>query len=173
MHRSPNTILIQTLIFARYAKLKKQRLNVRDEREEIFNAAVIAFVKHCEISIYEECLFEVKAPLKQIAMELGLISKNGRYDRLNRLIDMMEEAGMVVVMHEFDKERYKQKAVRIFLLPDFFYSLGHTPESLKKNGCCNKSASYQEREQKLISRTRQSTRGKIKRLKRGRYARQP
>lgn len=113
-------------------KAKKQRLNVRDEREEIFNAAVIAFVKHCEISIYEECLFEVKAPLKQIAMELGLISKNGRYDRLNRLIDMMEEAGMVVVMHEFDKERYKQKAVRIFLLPDFFYSLGHTPESLKK-----------------------------------------
>lgn len=113
-------------------KAKKQRLNVRDEREEIFNAAVIAFVKHCEMSIYEECLFEVKAPLKQIAMELGLISKNGRYDRLNRLTDMMQEAGMIVVMHEFDKERYKQKAVRIFLLPDFFYSLGHTPESLRK-----------------------------------------
>ena len=37
-------------------------------------------------------------------MELGLLSKNGRYDRLNRLIDMMQEAGIAVVMHEFDKE---------------------------------------------------------------------
>ena len=113
-------------------KAKKQRLNVRDEREEIFNAAVIAFVKHCEISIYEECLFEVKAPLKQIAMELGLISKNGRYDRLNRLIDMMEEAGMVVVMHEFDKERYKQKSCKNFLVAGFFLFSWPYPRKPKK-----------------------------------------
>lgn len=113
-------------------KAKKQRLNVRDEMEEMCKAAFPAFIKHCEYSVYADCLFEIKAPLKQLAMELGLLSKNGRYDRLNRLIDMMQEAGLAVVMHEFDQERYKQKAVRVFLLPDFFYSLGHTQESLKK-----------------------------------------
>lgn len=113
-------------------KMKKQRLNLRDELEEMCKTVFPAFVKHCEYSIYAECLFEVKAPLKQLAMELGILTKNDRYDRLNRLIDMMQEAGLIVVMHEFDKERYKQKAVRIFLLPDFFYSLGHTEESLKR-----------------------------------------
>lgn len=113
-------------------KAKKQRLNVRDELEEMCQAVFPAFIKHCEYSVYADCLFEIKAPLRQLARELGLLSKNGRYDRLNRLIDIMQEAGMIVVMHEFDKDRCKQKAVRIFLLPDFFYSLGHTPESLKR-----------------------------------------
>ena len=116
----------------KHRKAKKQRLNVRDELEEMCKAAFPAFIKHCEYSIYSECLFEIKVPLKQIALELGILTKNGRYDRLNRLLEIMQEAGLAVVMHEFDQERYKQKAVRIFLLPDFFYSLGHTEESLKK-----------------------------------------
>lgn len=113
-------------------KAKKQRLNVRDELEELCKAAFPAFIKYAEYSIYAECLFEIKAPLKQLAYELGLLSPNGRYDRLNRLIEMMQEAGFMIAMHEFDKEQYKQKAVRLFLLPDFFYSLGHTETSLKK-----------------------------------------
>ncbi|GJI56927.1 hypothetical protein HEMROJRC1_20390 [Rodentibacter sp. JRC1] len=113
-------------------KSKKQRLNVRDELEEMCKSVFPALIKHCEYSVYADCLFEIKAPLKQLALELGVLSKNGRYDRLNRLLEMMQEAGLAVVMHEFDQERYKQKAVRIFLLPDFFYSLGHTEESLKK-----------------------------------------
>lgn len=113
-------------------KSKGQRLNVRDELEEVCKAAFPALIKHCEYSMYADCLFEIKAPLKQIAAELGLLAKNGRYDRLNSLLEIMQEAGLVVAMNEYDQERCKQKAVRIFLLPDFFYSLGHTPESLKK-----------------------------------------
>lgn len=110
---------------------KRQRLNIRDESEEILKALFPAFIKYCDYSIYSEFLFEVKAPLRQIAYEIGLLENTERYDRLHRAIDILQEAGLIVVINEFDKDLYRQRALRIFLLPDFFYSIGHTPEKLK------------------------------------------
>lgn len=111
---------------------KKMRLNVRDEAEEMANALFPVLIKHCEFSIHSEFLFEVRASLPQIAYEIGLLEQTNRYDRLHRAIETMQEAGLIVVINQFNADLYQQRAMRIFLLPDFFYSIGHTPEGLRK-----------------------------------------
>lgn len=110
---------------------KNMRLNVRDEAEEITKALFPLLIKYCDYSVHSEFLFEVKAPLRQIAYEMGLLEQTERYDRLHRALETMQEAGLIVAIHEFDMDLYRQKAMRIFLLPDFFYSIGHTPERLR------------------------------------------
>lgn len=107
------------------------RLNMRTEAEETAKALFTALIKYCEYNIHDEFLFEVKASISQIASEIGL-SHNERCDRVNRMLNTFQRAGLLIQINEFDKDLNHQKAARLFLLPDFFYSIGHTPESLKK-----------------------------------------
>ncbi|MDP8042541.1 hypothetical protein QJU11_10090 [Pasteurella atlantica] len=118
--------------FRNYRIKKEMRLNIRTEAEECFKALAPALIKYCDFNIRCKFLFEVKAPLSQIANEIGLLNKNGRYDRVNSMINTLRKIGVLIVINEFDKDLYVQKASRIFLLPDFFYSLGHTEQAFKK-----------------------------------------
>lgn len=44
---------------------------------------------------------------------------------------MLEQAGLIIILREMDHETKQRKAMRIWLKPEFFYSLGYTQEKLR------------------------------------------
>lgn len=121
-------------------KAKYQRLRIRSERREILDVLIPVLINFCDLSLTRDYLFEVKTDLATIAKQCGqhykYTDKNGnereRYDTINNAIKMLEEAELITVLREMDKTVGKQKAMRIWLNPEFFIMLGFSEAELRK-----------------------------------------
>lgn len=126
--------------FRALRRAKFQRLRIRSERREALHVLIPVLINFCDFSLTREYLFEIKTDLATIAKHCGqhykYIDKNGnerdRYDTVNNAIKMLEEAELITVLREMDKTVGKQKAMRIWLNPEFFLMLGFSEAELRK-----------------------------------------
>jgi hypothetical protein len=110
----------------------------RKERAETMTAVLRAALYHVELSSAGEYLFEVNTGIEQLASMIGQkhvypARKNtdGEWQQervvydcvLNALKDL-ELAKLLILSREFDTEAARYKAMRLFLRPEFFASMG-------------------------------------------------
>ena len=120
---------------------KHQREAIRRERREVLIVLFATLLSYCDCSPSSTYLFEVRANIEHLAKMcnqayLSWDNKNGkkrvRYDTILNAIEMLEEAELVTVLREYDKQGKKHKAMRIWLNVEFFLMFGITEQQLRK-----------------------------------------
>ncbi|WP_239686293.1 MULTISPECIES: hypothetical protein [Serratia] len=113
-----------------------QRLSVRSERRETADVLALAFVANCDYSPDSDYLFEVMCGVEDLAKQCGQlhVNTNGRktYDPILNTIRDWKDAGVIVVLKGQDPDTRQQKAMRIWLKPEFFEMLGFSISELRE-----------------------------------------
>lgn len=119
----------------------KQRLTIRRERIEALEVLSLLLLTYCDFSPASEYLFEVRATLGRLA-KMGNFSYiyydkiedkvRERYDSLLGALEMLEQAELITICRQYDKEERKHKPMRIWLNPEFLLMFGVTEQQLRK-----------------------------------------
>lgn len=116
-------------------KHQKKRLSIRSERRETLYALCYELINYADYSIDSDYLFEVMTNVETLAKNIKQlhIYPSGRktYDPVLKALIMLEQAGLIIILREMDHETKQRKAMRIWLKPEFFYSLGYTQAKLR------------------------------------------
>lgn len=114
---------------------QKKRLSIRSERRETLHALCYELINYADYCIDSDYLFEVMTNVETLAKNIRQlhIYPNGRrtYDPVLKALIMLEQAGLIIILREMDHETKQRKAMRIWLKPEFFYSLGYTQAKLR------------------------------------------
>lgn len=114
---------------------QKKRLSIRSERRETLYALSYELINYADYCIDSDYLFEVMTNVETLAKNIRQlhIYPSGRktYDPVLRALIMLEQAGLIIILREMDHETKQRKAMRIWLKPEFFYSLGYTQTKLR------------------------------------------
>jgi hypothetical protein len=115
---------------------RNQRVSVRSERREVFDSLGLALFSMCDYNADSEFLFEVMCGTHDLARATSLLYRTptGRltYDPILNALNDWEKAGLIIIVRGQDPETKQNKAMRIFLKPEFFEGLGFTVDELRK-----------------------------------------
>ncbi|EMB8480644.1 hypothetical protein VAH18_003467 [Providencia rettgeri] len=115
---------------------RKQRISVRSERRETFNALAMAMIAYSDYSSESDALFEVMCSVEKLAKLCGQLYRydNGRksYDPIRHALRDWEQADLIVIDRDFDIEAKQYKPMRIWIRPEFFHGLGFSPLELRE-----------------------------------------
>jgi hypothetical protein len=118
-----------------YREQKGMRLNIRSERQEMYQALDLAILYHLDIDSFGTGLFEITCSVEVLAKTINIyrIDEKGhaRYDTLLNAINDYEKTKQIIVYRAFDKENKVYKPMRIWLTLEFFKSRGYTEEELR------------------------------------------
>lgn len=118
-----------------------QRETIRLDRCEVLSVLVPTLIAYCDFSPANDYLFEVRANVEHLAQMcnqsyLYWDKKEGkrrtRYDTVRKALLMLEDAGLITVLRQFDKKGRKHKPMRIWLNVEFFLMFNVTEQQLKK-----------------------------------------
>ena len=114
---------------------RNQRISVRSERRETYDALAMAIVSYCDYSPDHEFLYEVMTSVEDLARLTGQFHQynGGRktYDPVLLALKDWEEAKLIIIHREFDHEVKQHKAMRIWIRPQFFETLGFSVAELR------------------------------------------
>ncbi|WP_084110627.1 hypothetical protein [Erwinia typographi] len=115
---------------------REQRISVRSERRETYYALAMAMIANCDYNPDDDYLFEVMCSSEELAKQIGQLhvdAATGRktYDPVYKAIGDWEAAGTLVVHRARDAETRQQKAMRIWIRPEFFDGLGFSMAELR------------------------------------------
>ncbi|HHR5914070.1 TPA: RepA family replication protein [Providencia alcalifaciens] len=117
----------------RYAR--QQRISVRSERRETFDALALAMVAYADYNPESEALFEVMCSVEKLAELCGQLYRydSGRksYDPILHALRDWEQANLIIIDRDFDIEARQYKAMRIWIRPEFFHGLGFSKHELR------------------------------------------
>lgn len=115
---------------------RRQRISVRSERREVYHALGLAIVSMCDYSPDSTYLFELMCGTHELAKMTGLLHKmpEGRltYDPVLNALSDWEKAGTIIIVRGQDPETKQNKAMRIFIKPEWFEGLGFSVNELRK-----------------------------------------
>lgn len=115
---------------------RNQRVSIRSERRETFNALTMAVISMCDYNPDSDYLFEVMCGTHDLARMTSLLhrTESGRltYDPVLNALDDWEKAGTIIQLNGQDPETKQNKAMRIFLTPAFFDGLGFSVAELRQ-----------------------------------------
>ncbi len=107
-----------------------RRISIRSERRQTLDALAMALIAYCDYSPESDYLFEVFASVEQLASVTGQrhLCDSGRvtYDPTLNALKQLADAQLIIVQHGHDPDTRQQKAMRIWLRPEFFQSIGFT-----------------------------------------------
>lgn len=107
-----------------------RRISIRSERRQTLDALSMALIAYCDYSPESDYLFEVFASVEQLAAITGQRHQceSGRvtYDPTLNALKQLADAQLIIVQHGHDPDTRQQKAMRIWLRPEFFLSIGFT-----------------------------------------------
>ena len=119
-----------------YREQKGMRLNIRSERQEMYQALDLAILRHLDIDSFGIGLFEITCSVEILAKTLNIFriddAGHARYDILLNAISDYEKTKQIIVYKAFDKENKVYKPMRIWLTLEFFKSRGYNEEELRK-----------------------------------------
>ncbi|MFC1040017.1 RepA family replication protein [Pasteurella multocida] len=126
---------LNALRIARY-----QRETIRKESREVMEVLIPTLISYCDMNLNSEFLFEVQANVEHIAKMCNQTyeykDSNGyvrvRYDTITNALNTFDEAGLITILREKDKVSGKNKAMRIWLNPEFFLMLGVSLKELRR-----------------------------------------
>ncbi|MCX8963076.1 hypothetical protein EHW64_18645 [Erwinia psidii] len=115
---------------------RDQRVSVRSERRETYYALAMAMIANCDYNPDSDYLFEVMCSVEELARQTGQLHTDavtGRktYDPVLHTLRDWKEAGTIVVLKGQDPDSRQQKAMRIWIKPEFFAGLGFRVEELR------------------------------------------
>lgn len=115
---------------------RNQRISVRSERRETFSVLAMAMIAHADYNPERESIFEVICSVEKLAALCSQLHQyeNGRksYDPILNALRDWEAAKLIIIHREFDVEAKQQKAMRIWIRPEFFYGLGFSLKALRE-----------------------------------------
>ncbi|WP_337049945.1 hypothetical protein [Serratia fonticola] len=115
---------------------RNQRVSVRSERREVFTVLALAMISMCDYNPDSEYLFEVMCGTHELARMTSLLHRTptGRltYDPILNALDDWEKAGTIIQLKGQDPETRQNKAMRIFIKPEWFEGLGFSVDELRK-----------------------------------------
>lgn len=120
---------------------KHQREAIRRDRREVLSVLVPTLISYCDFSPTSPYLFEVRANVEHIAKMCNQayqswddknLKSRVRYDTVRGALEMLENAELITVLREYDKQGRKHKAMRIWLNVEFFLMFGITEPQLRK-----------------------------------------
>ncbi|EAB6419142.1 hypothetical protein D6S13_24440 [Salmonella enterica subsp. enterica] len=114
---------------------RKQRISVRAERRETFDALAMAMIAYADYNPESEALFEVMCSVEKLAVLCGQLYRydSGRksYDPILHALRDWEQANLIIIDRDFDVEAKQYKAMRIWIRPEFFHGLGFSKQELR------------------------------------------
>lgn len=114
---------------------RKQRISVRSERRETFDALAMAMIAYADYNPESDALFEVMCSVEKLAELCGQLYRydSGRksYDPILHALRDWEQANLIVIDRDFDVEAKQYKAMRIWIRPEFFHGLGFSKLELR------------------------------------------
>lgn len=115
---------------------RKQRISVRSERRETFDALAMAMIAYADYNPESDALFEVMCSVEKLAELCGQLYRydSGRksYDPILHALRDWEQANLIVIDRDFDIEAKQYKAMRIWIRPEFFHGLGFSVLELRE-----------------------------------------
>lgn len=115
---------------------RKQRISVRSERRETFDALALAMIAYADYNPESDALFEVMCSVEKLAELCGQLHRydSGRksYDPILHALRDWEQADLIVIDRDFDVEAKQYKAMRIWIRPEFFHGLGFSKTELRE-----------------------------------------
>ena len=115
---------------------RKQRISVRSERRETFDALAMAMIAYADYNPESDALFEVMCSVEKLAELCGQLYRydSGRksYDPILHALRDWEQANLIVIDRDFDIEAKQYKAMRIWIRPEFFHGLGFSASELRE-----------------------------------------
>lgn len=115
---------------------RNQRVSVRSERREAYYAVAMAIISMCDYNPDSPYLFEVMCGTHDLARLTGLLHRTaeGRltYDPVLNALSDWEKAGTIILLRGQDPETKQNKAMRIFIRPEWFEGLGFSVDELRK-----------------------------------------
>ena len=115
---------------------RKQRISVRSERRETFDALAMAMIAYADYNPESSALFEVMCSVEKLAELCGQLYRydSGRksYDPILNALRDWEQAKLIIIDRDFDVEAKQYKAMRIWIRPEFFYGLGFSKQELRE-----------------------------------------
>ncbi|AYN25677.1 hypothetical protein D8682_00925 (plasmid) [Buttiauxella sp. 3AFRM03] len=115
---------------------RNQRVSVRSERREVYKALAMAIIAMCDYNADSDYLFEVMCGTHDLARATNLLHRTitGRltYDPILNALHDWEKAGLIVIVRGQDPETKQNKAMRIFIKPEWFEGLGFSVDELRK-----------------------------------------
>jgi len=115
---------------------RKQRISVRSERRETFDALAMAMIAYADYNPESDTLFEVMCSVEKLAELCGQLYRydSGRksYDPILHALRDWEQANLIVIDRDFDIEARQYKAMRIWIRPEFFHGLGFSKNELRE-----------------------------------------
>lgn len=115
---------------------RKQRISVRSERRETFDALALAMIAYADYNPESDALFEVMCSVEKLAGLCGQLHRydSGRksYDPILHALRDWEQADLIVIDRDFDVEAKQYKAMRIWIRPEFFHGLGFSKTELRE-----------------------------------------
>ncbi|WP_371694993.1 replication protein [Pasteurella multocida] len=126
---------LNALRIARY-----QRETIRKDSREVMEVLIPTLIAYCDMSLTSEFLFEVQANVEHIAQMCNQTYQyqdskgymRVRYDTITNALNTFDEAGLITILREKNKVSGKNKAMRIWLNPEFFLMLGVSLKELRK-----------------------------------------
>ncbi|HGN0870310.1 IncFII RepA protein family protein [Providencia alcalifaciens] len=114
---------------------RKQRISVRSERRETFDALAMAMIAYADYNPESDALFEVMCSVEKLAELCGQLYRydSGRksYDPILHALRDWEQANLIIIDRDFDIEAKQYKAMRIWIRPEFFHGLGFSKQELR------------------------------------------
>ncbi|CAG9436577.1 RepA family replication protein [Providencia alcalifaciens] len=114
---------------------RKQRISVRSERRETFDALAMAMIAYADYNPESDALFEVMCSVEKLAELCGQLYRydSGRksYDPILHALRDWEQANLIIIDRDFDVEAKQYKAMRIWIRPEFFHGLGFSKQELR------------------------------------------
>lgn len=115
---------------------RKQRISVRSERRETFDALAMAMIAYADYNPESDALFEVMCSVEKLAELCGQLYRydSGRksYDPILHALRDWEQADLIIIDRDFDIEAKQYKAMRIWIRPEFFHGLGFSKQELRE-----------------------------------------
>lgn len=115
---------------------RKQRISVRSERRETFDALAMAMIAYADYNPESDALFEVMCSVEKLAELCGQLYRyeSGRksYDPILHALRDWEQANLIIIDRDFDIEAKQYKAMRIWIRPEFFHGLGFSKLELRE-----------------------------------------
>lgn len=115
---------------------RKQRISVRSERRETFDALAMAMIAYADYNPESDALFEVMCSVEKLAELCGQLYRydSGRksYDPILHALRDWEQANLIIIDRDFDIEAKQYKAMRIWIRPEFFHGLGFSKQELRE-----------------------------------------
>ncbi|PHM67977.1 hypothetical protein [Xenorhabdus sp. KJ12.1] len=109
---------------------RNQRVSIRSERRETFSELALALIAYADYNPNNEYLFEVMCSVEKLAELCGQLFhyESGRksYDPILHALHDWEESKLIIIHRAFDHEAKQNKAMRIWIRPEFFMGLGFT-----------------------------------------------